>query len=102
MTSAEVYLVAAVAIMMIGLFGVFAQEHVLRKLVALNLFGSGVFLLYVAVAARVGVERLDPVPHAMVLTGIVISVSATALGLVLARRGRQLTGRVDLSERDEP
>lgn len=102
MTSAEVYLVAAVAIMMIGLFGVFAQEHVLRKLVALNLFGSGVFLLYVAVAARVGVERLDPVPHAMVLTGIVISVSATALGLVLARRVRQLTGRVDLSERDEP
>ena len=45
----------------------------------------GVFMMLVALASRTtGIAtRPDPVPHAMVLTGIVVAVSATALGLAL-------------------
>jgi len=93
---AEIYLASALGIMLIGLYGLFTQPHLLRKLIALNLFGSGIFLMYIAVARRIAGETPDPVPHAMVLTGIVISVSATALGLVLARRVKTLTGRTEL------
>ena len=102
MSQAEIYLASALGILLIGLYGLFTQPHLVRKLIALNLFGSGIFLVYVAVARRIAGETPDPVPHAMVLTGIVISVSATALGLVLARRVKTLTGGTELPPPVEP
>jgi multicomponent Na+:H+ antiporter subunit C len=52
--------------------------------------GTGVFMVLVATAVSDG-RVADPVPHAMVLTGIVVAVSATAfsLALSLARERRQ-------------
>lgn len=48
--------------------------------------GAGVFHVFIAVAYR-GLEAApDPVPHALVLTGIVVAVSATALALTLGQR----------------
>lgn len=64
----------------------FTQAHLLRKILALNVMGSGVFLVLIAFAARDSLLKPDPVPHALVLTGIVIAISATALALHLARR----------------
>lgn len=81
--SAHLYPLAAVALCAIGLYGLLAYAHPLRRLLAANILGSGVFLLLVAIAHRGG--TIDPVPHALVLTGIVVAVSATALGLALAR-----------------
>ena len=71
-----------------GLYATLAARHVLRRLVGLNVLGSGVFMMLVALAARTAATggRPDPIPHAMVLTGIVVAVSATALGLALLRR----------------
>jgi multicomponent Na+:H+ antiporter subunit C len=58
----------------------------LRKLIALNVTGAGVFHVLVAVAYR-GFDAVpDPVPQALVLTGIVVAVSATALALALGQR----------------
>jgi multicomponent Na+:H+ antiporter subunit C len=61
--------------------------------------GTGIFLFLVAAAARNGLENPDPVPHAMVLTGIVVAVSATALGLALAGRIHQLRAETEASTR---
>lgn len=79
------YAFASVILMMSGLWGVLVSKHVLRKVMALNILGSGVFLLMVTFAYRSSESTPDPVPHAMVLTGIVVAVSATALALALAR-----------------
>jgi multicomponent Na+:H+ antiporter subunit C len=65
---------------------VFARAPVLKRIVAANLIGTGVFLILVALADRSTPAEPDPVPHALVLTGVVVSVSATALALGLARR----------------
>ncbi len=43
-------------------------------------------MMLIAVAYRGPGVPPDPVPHALVLTGIVVAVSATALALALARR----------------
>ena len=51
-------------------------------------------------AARVAGDRPDPVPHAMVLTGIVVAVSATALALALACRIHQETGNARITENE--
>lgn len=81
------YASAAIALIGLGVLGAFdARSHVVRKVIAINVMGSGVFLLLVASARRTTTPIADPVPHALVLTGIVISVSATALALALAKR----------------
>lgn len=95
----------ATALIALALYALIAYRNLLRKILALNVLGSGVFLLLGAIAYRNGEvgsggAAPDPVPHAMVLTGIVISVSATALALALARRIEARSGRVTLSEQE--
>ncbi len=101
MTAATFYALAGVALAGIGLFALFARAHLFRKILALNVLSSGVFMVFVALAYRSPEAAPDPVPHAMVLTGIVVSVSATALALVLTSRLEAQTGRACLSEDDQ-
>lgn len=85
MTPVVVYLLTGVLLFSVGLSGLFFSAHPLRKILAVNLAGSGVFLMLVALAARDPDAPPDPVPHALVLTGIVVAVSATAVALALYR-----------------
>jgi multicomponent Na+:H+ antiporter subunit C len=91
MTVFHLYGLTGVALFSIGLFGLITAASLMRKVLALNVAGSGVFLFLVAAAARVVTPFPDPVPHAMVLTGIVVAVSATALALVLICRLHELS-----------
>ena len=86
------FALSGVAVAAVSLRGVFTCEHFVTKIIAANLFGSGVFLALVALARRTPTTLPDPVPHALVLTGIVVSVSATALALALVRRLHELRG----------
>ncbi len=96
MSSQLLYAFAGVALCGIGLFGYIRLDHLLRKLLAFNLMGSGVFLVMVGLAQRGG--EPDPVPQALVLTGIVVAIAATALAVVLIRRYYHLSGRTTLAE----
>jgi|SRR5688572_26887356 multicomponent Na+:H+ antiporter subunit C len=80
------YITIGICLFIVGLFGLTACRDLLRRIIGLNIMGSGVFLLLVASADRLPGRAPDPVPHAMVLTGIVVAVSATALALALASR----------------
>jgi multicomponent Na+:H+ antiporter subunit C len=84
-TQDQIYAVTAVLLLCLGLHGVIARPEILRKIMGLNLLGAGVFLFFVTVAWR-GDAPADAVPHAMVLTGIVVAVSASAFALGLTRR----------------
>lgn len=84
MTPGLIYALAGVALFALGLAGVILLGHALRRILAFNLMDSGAFLVLVGLAQRDG--GVDPVPQAMVLTGIVVAVAATALALALARR----------------
>ena len=97
MNGPALYALAGVALVALGLYGLSVQAHLLRKLLAVNILGSGVFLVLVALGSRPGAAP-DPVPHAMVITGIVVAVSATALGLVLMLKLAGVTGRPSLDE----
>jgi multicomponent Na+:H+ antiporter subunit C len=76
----------------LGLRGVFSTAPPLRRLLAVNVMSSGVFLVFITLAAAAAGERPDPVPQAMVLTGIVVAVCANGLALVLAGVRRGLDG----------
>ncbi len=86
MSTNLLYSLTGLVLFALGLYALIVCSHLLRKILASNIMSSGVFLMLVSTAYRAGNGKIDPVPHAMVLTGIVVSVSATALALVLACR----------------
>jgi len=70
------------ALWLLGLHGLLTLPHALRRIIAINLMGSGVFLVMIALAARHAPS--DPLLVALVVTGLVVAVSATALALRLS------------------
>ena len=86
MTAPFLYGGAGLILFVLGLWSFLVHAPLLRKLIALNIMGGGVFHVLIAVAYRGDVQAPDPVPHALVLTGIVVAVSATALALALGNR----------------
>lgn len=80
------YGLVGAALFALGLRGALLRRSLLGRVVAVNICGAGVFLMFVVIAYR-GPELVpDAVPHALVLTGIVVAVSATGLALALGRR----------------
>jgi multicomponent Na+:H+ antiporter subunit C len=96
------YAMSGAALFAVGVSGLFIHADVMRKILAANISASGVFLVLVAIARRSTMGVPDPVPHALVLTGIVVSVSATALALALIRRlgEAEEVARKELDERE--
>lgn len=84
MNPALIFGLTGLALFCLGLIALFSQPAVLRKILALNICGSGIFLLMISVAYDPAGGAPDPVLHALVLTGIVISVSITGFALALA------------------
>lgn len=95
------YALTGIGLFILGLYSLIVQAHLLRKIMALNIMGSGVFLLLVGLCGATSNTLPDPVPQAMVLTGIVVAIAATALALTLALRVQAETGRTDLPEQSE-
>ena len=98
MSAALVYALTGAALFVFGVAGLMLQPHLLRKILAFNVMGSGVFLVLVGLGQRAGIP--DPVPQAMVLTGIVVAIAATALALALARQLLDLQGEMRLLEEE--
>jgi multicomponent Na+:H+ antiporter subunit C len=70
----------------IGLYGMIALSSRVRRIVGFNVVGSGIFLVFGSLSARHPTLATDPVPQAMIITGIVVALAGTAFGLALAAR----------------
>lgn len=91
------YYIAAVLLFAIGLAALFLHPNLIKKIIGLNLMDTAVFLFLAAMGyidggtapiIRPGSDALyvNPVPGGLVLTGIVVAVSTTALFLALTCR----------------
>ena len=90
MPAAEtLYSLVGIGLFALGLRGALLRRSLLGRILAINICGAGVFLVLVAIAYRGPGLAPDALPHALVLTGIVVAVSATALALALGRRLRE-------------
>jgi len=89
----------AAALVGIGLYGLIVLPHPLRKIIAFNVMGSGVFLLFGALAKRGAVAGLlaDPVPQALLITAIVVAFAASALAVALIVRLIEATDSASLA-----
>jgi multicomponent Na+:H+ antiporter subunit C len=94
MSAATVFGLCGAALAGLGLYGLIVNPQPLRKIVAFNLLGSGVFIIF-GIVARRGVAAgfgADPVPQALVITGMVVAFSASALAVALLLRLFQTAG----------
>ena len=98
MTQGLFWALVGAGLLSMGLYALIVQAHLLRKVLALNVITSGVFMVLIGLARSDASTSPDPVPQAMVLTGIVVAVAATALALALIERLRALSGRSTLDE----
>ncbi|UHD14385.1 NADH-quinone oxidoreductase subunit K [Thiocapsa bogorovii] len=101
MTPAVLYALTGLGLFVLGLHALIVHAHLLRKILAFNVMGSGVFLVLAGLAGRTPSGIPDPVPHAMVITGIVVAVAATALALSLMLRVTGATGHARLPDETE-
>ena len=83
------------------------ERSLTRILVGFVLAGNGINVLFLVVSGPAGDapivglnsgQMADPLPQAMVLTAIVITLGTTAFGLALAYRSWQLTGSDDVQD----
>ncbi|HBS78371.1 MULTISPECIES: NADH-quinone oxidoreductase subunit K [Pseudomonadaceae] len=82
MSSSLFWMIIGAALWLLGLHGLLTLRQALRRIIAFNLMGSGVFLVMIALATRS--QPSDPLLVALVVTGLVVAISATALALRLA------------------
>lgn len=107
------YSVAAVVLFVIGLSNLLHRRELVRKVIGFNIMDAAVFLLlasrgYVegrsAPIVTPGTETAaaelyaNPIPTGLVLTGIVVSVSVSAVSLALIQRVYRHYGTADIRE----
>ncbi len=98
----------AIALATIGIYAVVARHNLIKKLIGLSLFQTAVFLLFITIGKVTGgtAPILDaaysvysnPLPHVLILTAIVVSVSTLAVGLALAIAIKREYGTVEEDE----
>lgn len=89
--------VGVVLLLTVGLYGVVAKRNLLKKLIGLNIFQTATFLFFIHGAAKWGAsvpvvdpkigadpgQYVNPLPHVIVLTAIVVGVALTGVALAL-------------------
>jgi multicomponent Na+:H+ antiporter subunit C len=90
----------SVALMLIGFYGIFAKDNLIKKVIGLCIFQTAIFLYFISLGAvkggtapivseeiiRKGYVYANPLPHVLILTAIVVSVATAAVALSLIIR----------------
>lgn len=108
---ANVHFLGAVIIFVIGLYMVIAHANLIKRIIGINIMSSAVFYFFVAIGNISGgevpivdpnlitpVRYINPLPSALILTGIVISVSFTVYALALVIKIFQAYGTLNQEE----
>lgn len=104
MSGATLFGLGAAALVGLGLYGFIIHPEPLRKLLAFNLLGSGVFLLFGVIARRGAAAGMggDPIPQAIVITGIIVAFAGSALAVGLLLRLSENTAQTRLGAEAPP
>ena len=106
---------SSLCIFAIGLVGVLSQKNLIKIFICFALMEGSLFLLFIglhfdfdalapivtATVPNFSVQMVDPVPQAMILTTIVISIAVLALGISFITKYFQLTSNIDINKMDE-
>jgi len=106
--------IGSMILFFIGLFGLLTHRHILRIFISISIMEIAIFLFFIGntfnkafTAPLLGdghtefVAMNDPIPHAMILTAIVIGMAVFALGVSFAIEYYKLTGKTDINDMNE-
>lgn len=105
--TANLVLIAVVGVLVGCGTTLILERSLTRILVGFVLIGNGLNVLFLVSSGPAGAAPIlglssgrmaDPLPQAMALTAIVITLGTTAFGLALAYRAWQLTGTDDVQD----
>jgi multicomponent Na+:H+ antiporter subunit C len=93
-----------VTLMMIGFYAMIGKKNLVKKLIGMNIFQTAIILMFVSAGVKQGAkipildkyevlkhgvnvaEIVNPLPHVLMLTAIVVSVSVTGVALAILLR----------------
>lgn len=83
----------------LGLYGLVVNPQPLRKLIAFNIIGNGIFMICAVIARRGAGAGFggDPVPQALLITAIVVAFAASALAVATLLRLHEETGSTSIA-----
>jgi multicomponent Na+:H+ antiporter subunit C len=93
-------------IMMVGLYAMLAKNNLIKKIIGMGIFQTAIIVFYVSIGAKRGgtipiiehghgpevheairaLDYVNPLPHVLMLTAIVVSVGTLGVALALALR----------------
>ncbi len=96
-----------IVLMMIGLYAMITKNNLIKKLVGMNIFQTSIILFYVSIGYKINAtipiiknahgdghgakeliihtaDYINPLPHVLMLTAIVVSVATFGVALALA------------------
>lgn len=96
-----------IILMMVGFYGVMARTNLVKKAISLGLFQSGILVFYITIGKVQGgtppvtmqnapeAVYTNPLPHALMLTAIVVAVATLAVALAIIINVREAFGTID-------
>lgn len=102
--------IGAIAVFVIGLRIVVVHSNLIKRIMGINIMGTGVFLFFISIGNVTGgvtpivdpelsqVTYINPLPSVFILTGIVVVVSITVYALSLVIRIYETYGTIDQKE----
>lgn len=101
-----------VVLLMIGLYAAIAKNNLVKKLMGLSIFQTAIILFYVSIGQKIGpdgrsadipilsvghghgaepvvvkaVDYINPLPHVLMLTAIVVGVATVGVALAVIQR----------------
>lgn len=96
--------IAVVLLMMVGLYAMIVKTNLVKKIIGMNIFQTAIILFYISAGAKKGgtipilmhghnghheaavraMDYINPLPHVLMLTAIVVSVATLGVALALA------------------
>ena len=92
-----------IVLMMIGLYGIIVKKNIMKKIIGLSILQTAVILFFVSIGAKrdatipiidhthaadhtavSAAHYINPLPHVLMLTAIVVSVATLGVALSLA------------------
>lgn len=96
---------AVIFLLVIGLYAMIVKKNMVKKIIGMNIFQTAIILFYVSIGAKRGAtlpiimhghgdavhavhaaDYINPLPHVLMLTAIVVSVATLGVALALAMK----------------
>ncbi|MGI9537048.1 MAG: cation:proton antiporter subunit C [Desulfocapsaceae bacterium] len=108
---------AVIALLLIGLYAMITKKNLIKKIIGMNIFQTAIILFYVSIGSKEGAtipiiahghaeashavhaaDYINPLPHVLMLTAIVVSVATLGVALALAMKVYSQYGTLEEDE----